>query len=202
MTPAKFTHNAISIVKHIANDHRMIAAATVLGIVFLLIVRSVETACFWFGHNRCTVLVDIRRNVWCEWARFRSANQNKNVNCCIYTNSAIFPLTNWRMFRATLAYLDAVWAAVILTTIEIDFDVITAVGGHSIELNLLYLLVWPSFRCDNYCFSNFLCDRYSNRIWLVIAASLVARCRPVFRIVRLYQCSMAIVNVCKWAVCR
>lgn len=79
MTPAKFAHNAISIVKHIANDHRMIAAATVLRIVFLLIVGSIETARLWFGHNCCLVLVNIRRYVWRKWPRLRSARKFQNL---------------------------------------------------------------------------------------------------------------------------
>lgn len=69
MTPTKFTNYTISIVKHIANNYRMIATATILCVIFLLTVGTIQTARFGVGHSCCVVLVvaiNICRYIRCK----------------------------------------------------------------------------------------------------------------------------------------
>lgn len=51
VTPAKLTDDTISIIEYITNDNRMITTTTILCIVLLLFIRTVQATVFWFVHD-------------------------------------------------------------------------------------------------------------------------------------------------------
>lgn len=51
VSPAKFTDDSIPIIEHITNNNWMITTSTVLCIVLLLLIGSIQTAILRFGNN-------------------------------------------------------------------------------------------------------------------------------------------------------
>lgn len=72
VAPAELPDDSVPVVEDVANHHRMVAAAAVLGVVLLLVLGPVEAAHLRLadrGADRRIVLVDVRGEVCGERAR-------------------------------------------------------------------------------------------------------------------------------------